>query len=497
MSNIRVQASFVGTSAQFTTANKTLLAGEFAYETDSGLIKVGDGVTAWNSLPYFTGGVAIVQSVAGKTGVVILVKADVGLGNVDNTSDLNKPVSTAQAAADAAVAAFSVQRGNHTGTQVASTISDFTTEVDARITAQKGNANGLAELDGTGKLKSSQIPPSLIGSVVYQSTWDASSNSPSLTSSVGTKGFYYKVNVAGSTNLDGINDWKIGDWAIFNGLVWEKIDNTDQVVSVNGQQGAVVLNTDNISEGTTNKYFTDGRAQTAAVQNSLTPASSIKAPSVDSVTTALAGKLTDVLTTIGDIFYRNLSNITDRLPIGSEDFILRAVGGVPTWVEENLSQDFGGGSDGNSVLSGLLPLSQATYFNNLTLVAGGQIITNGYPLYCKKLDLTNADPGAIRYNGNNGNNSTTQTGVAGGGSLGANILGVSGAGGTGATSVINTAGAQAAAPTGISPANGGNGGAGGAGGAGTAGAGGASRAGATTGNTVIFDVIWPVCYANT
>jgi hypothetical protein len=39
---------------------------------------------------------ANVASVAGKTGVVTLVKGDVGLGNVDNTSDVNKPVSTAQ-----------------------------------------------------------------------------------------------------------------------------------------------------------------------------------------------------------------------------------------------------------------------------------------------------------------------------------------------------------------------------------------------------------------
>ena len=37
-----------------------------------------------------------VSSVAGKTGVVTLVKGDVGLGNVDNTSDASKPVSTAQ-----------------------------------------------------------------------------------------------------------------------------------------------------------------------------------------------------------------------------------------------------------------------------------------------------------------------------------------------------------------------------------------------------------------
>lgn len=42
---------------------------------------------------YITSGA--VDSVAGKTGVVVLAKADVGLGSVDNTSDANKPVSTA------------------------------------------------------------------------------------------------------------------------------------------------------------------------------------------------------------------------------------------------------------------------------------------------------------------------------------------------------------------------------------------------------------------
>ena len=45
---------------------------------------------------------APVQSVAGKTGEVSLDKADVGLSNVDNTSDLAKPISTAvQGALDA------------------------------------------------------------------------------------------------------------------------------------------------------------------------------------------------------------------------------------------------------------------------------------------------------------------------------------------------------------------------------------------------------------
>jgi hypothetical protein len=54
-----------------------------------------------------------------------ITKSMVGLGSVDNTSDASKPVSTAQAAADAAVLASAIQRANHTGTQLASTISDF------------------------------------------------------------------------------------------------------------------------------------------------------------------------------------------------------------------------------------------------------------------------------------------------------------------------------------------------------------------------------------
>lgn len=46
---------------------------------------------------YITSGA--VDSVAGKTGVVVLAKADVGLGSVDNTSDADKPVSAAAQAA--------------------------------------------------------------------------------------------------------------------------------------------------------------------------------------------------------------------------------------------------------------------------------------------------------------------------------------------------------------------------------------------------------------
>jgi hypothetical protein len=125
-------------------------------------------------------------------------------------------------------------------------------------TTEKGVANGVATLDAGGKVPQSQIP--LMGDLNYQGTWNASTNTPTLTSSVGTKGYYYVVDVAGSTNLNGITDWNIGDWAIFNGSVWQKVDNTDAVTSVNGQVGTVVLTTTNIAEGT-NLYYTDVRAR--------------------------------------------------------------------------------------------------------------------------------------------------------------------------------------------------------------------------------------------
>ena len=46
--------------------------------------------------------------------------------------------------------------------------------------------------------------------LVFQGTWNASTNTPTLTSGSGTTGNFYIVSVAGSTNLDGITDWKVG-----------------------------------------------------------------------------------------------------------------------------------------------------------------------------------------------------------------------------------------------------------------------------------------------
>jgi hypothetical protein len=63
-----------------------------------------------------------------------------------------------------------------------------------------------------------------IGALNYKGTWDANANSPALASSVGTKGDYYVVSTAGSTNLNGISNWGVGDWAAYNGSVWQRVE---------------------------------------------------------------------------------------------------------------------------------------------------------------------------------------------------------------------------------------------------------------------------------
>ena len=44
-----------GTASQWTSANPTLASGEWGFETDTKKGKIGDGVTAWNSLAYVLG----------------------------------------------------------------------------------------------------------------------------------------------------------------------------------------------------------------------------------------------------------------------------------------------------------------------------------------------------------------------------------------------------------------------------------------------------------
>jgi hypothetical protein len=73
-------------------------------------------------------------------------------------------------------------------------------------------------------LKTVSSVANALGALNYKGTWNASTNTPALASGVGTKGDYYVVSVAGATDLDGITNWGVGDWATFNGSVWQRVE---------------------------------------------------------------------------------------------------------------------------------------------------------------------------------------------------------------------------------------------------------------------------------
>ena len=91
-----------GTAAEWTASNPILLEAEVGVETDTKKLKVGDGLTVWASLPYINltpaAAASIYATIANPTftGTVSgVTKSMVGLGSVDNTTDANKPISTA------------------------------------------------------------------------------------------------------------------------------------------------------------------------------------------------------------------------------------------------------------------------------------------------------------------------------------------------------------------------------------------------------------------
>lgn len=239
------------------------------WNDDHVLVGVGTMAEQDANAVAITGGTITGVSVAGYVPTTTTITAGTGLTGGGDLS-----ANRTLAIANTAVTAASYGSASKTLTATVNAQGQLTALADTNIaiantqvsglgtasTKDAGVALGVATLDASGKVPLSEIPDSIIGALSYQGTWNALTNTPTLTSSVGTKGYYYVVNVAGTTDLNGITDWQVGDWAVYSGTAWQKIDNTDGVTSVNGLTGAVVLTTTNITEGT-NEYFTTTRAR--------------------------------------------------------------------------------------------------------------------------------------------------------------------------------------------------------------------------------------------
>lgn len=128
--------------------------------------------------------------------------------------------------------------------------------------SQKGVANGVVPLDAGNKISAAFLPNSVME---LQGYWDASTNTPTLVDGTGNPGDVWEVEVAGTVNFgSGSIIFKVGDWAVYAAdAKWHRSINSNEVVSVNGLTGAVTLDTDDVSEGSTNLYYTSARFNTA------------------------------------------------------------------------------------------------------------------------------------------------------------------------------------------------------------------------------------------
>lgn len=158
----------------------------------------------------------------------------------------------------------------------------------ADIDLIKLNASDIAELPagtlvgGNAIATTADIPATFR----IQGNWNANTNTPTLADGVNPidplEFPLYIVSVAGNTDLDGFDDWQVGDKAYFANGQWYKADNNDPA------------DTDFLSEGSTNLYFTDARARTAAVVNSTAGSETDQAPSVDAIKSYIATELASV-----------------------------------------------------------------------------------------------------------------------------------------------------------------------------------------------------------
>lgn len=260
-------------SSNWTSQNPVLLKGEMGIESDSGKFKFGDGSSQWTALSY-----ASAQSAVSKAEVPSNSDYNYDIGTIwvntntdkvyvltdnnpsaaiwkqmvtpDELSDLgagdmlksqfatNEKV--AQGYVDKAIAADTL-----TGTLDSSKVTGLGTASSKDVGVSNGN---VPVLGSDGKLDSSILP-----SLAITDTFTADSES-AMTSLLAQKG---DICVRSDVNKTFILSQEPASEA----SNWVELKTpSDAVLSVNGETGAVQLNTDKVQEGSTNFYYTEDRA---------------------------------------------------------------------------------------------------------------------------------------------------------------------------------------------------------------------------------------------
>ena len=172
------------------------------------------------------------------TGVKRFQINDTGLATFYTTPEVGTRSAGDNTGRAASTAFVTTAIGNvNTGVQSVSDDGGSTINVSGSSTARVVAAvTGAVSSSSANLATGAQIQTAIntaIGTIpsglAFEGNWDASTGNPP--SSSPSNGQFWIVTVAGSTNLSGITDWKVGDWAIYveQGAgtdAWQKVDNT-------------------------------------------------------------------------------------------------------------------------------------------------------------------------------------------------------------------------------------------------------------------------------
>jgi hypothetical protein len=288
-----------------------------------------------------------------------------------------------------------VGAGTNTGYMQVSMVGikfrDNTLQTTAAIPlTQRGNANGVASLDSSGKVPTSQLPA---GAVVYKGSWSAATNTPTLTNGTGSAGDQYSVSAAGTVNFGaGPITFAEGDFVIYSGTVWEKIPTAIGVTSFNTRTGAVTLTSGDVTNAlsagsivnsklanpawnlTTGQGIGLTGSGTVALGNSITLTNT-------GVTAAIAGTGVTVSAATGNVTFsigQNVAtNATVQFTAVSTTTTIQATGNI---TGGNLATGGRVVATGNIETSGYIKTPNTTINNEVVTtgnITGGNLVTGG------------------------------------------------------------------------------------------------------------------------
>jgi hypothetical protein len=199
----------------------SIYIGPWQLSTDTGTLTLNDGVNTFT----------VVTTLQGVDNSIDVTQIGGEIHLVNNVLRLNTAQSDI-AVAPTKNAIIEVQRGSENNTAIRWNEGDNRWE----MTNDGLVFYPVSLLDITGKVPLSALPDAVVNALEYQGVWNAASGTYPTSPDAG----YFWI-VSGAGTILGV-EYISGDWMVYDGQWWAKVDNSTQVNTVAGRKGNVVLN---------------------------------------------------------------------------------------------------------------------------------------------------------------------------------------------------------------------------------------------------------------